>query len=280
MDNTLINMISDLKSLYNFQAKKINEIDVLKKEHLETQDLLFEQIKSLQLKVNEVTQEYAEKVNELKQEYDTLKHKSEIDYETLKKEKENVEHEVIQLKQHEQVTYTELMKYINNLQTEINELKEQNKNNHLELSNINKEHITTALKIITNKVNISAEINVFVHFACNERQHVIINKDTEEDINMIDRVYGKYLLKKEYNIKISQVYPEWKVETDEIVYQLFNKKILVPNYITDYIHLTRHIYTLIYDFNKTYNTKFMFIGVLPSRYDSCFNYKIYIYEFI
>ena len=280
MENTLSNMISDLKSLYNFQQKKINEIDVLKQEHLETQDLLFEQIKSLQLKVNEVTQEYAEKVNELKQEYDTLKHKSEIDYETLKKEKENVEHEVIQLKQHEQVTYTELMKYINNLQTEINELKEQNKNNHLELSNINKEHITTALKIISNKVNISAEINVFVHFACNERQHVIINKDTEEDINMIDRVYGKYLLKKEYNIKISQVYPEWKVETDEIVYQLFNKKILVPNYITDYIHLTRHIYTLIYDFNKTYNTKFMFIGVLPSRYDSCFNYKIYIYEFI
>ena len=152
MDNTLINMISDLKSLYNFQAKKINEIDVLKKEHLETQDLLFEQIKSLQLKVDEVTQEYVEKVNE-------LKHKSELDYETLKKEKENSEQEVIQLKQQKQVTYTELIEYIKNLQVEVDELKELN--NTLATKIIEQSNIIKFIK----KIIVRNRPNEHLHFS-------------------------------------------------------------------------------------------------------------------
>ena len=286
MENTLTNMISDLKSLYNFQQKKINDIDVLKQEHFETQDLLFEQIKSLQLKVDEVTQEYVEKVNEFKQEYvekvnelkqkyDTLKHKSEIDYETLKKEKEN---EVIQLKQQEQVTYNEMIGYIKNLQMEVNELKEQNKNNQLELSKTNKEHIITALKIISNKVNINAQ--TIRHGSIHGEQHFIINKDTEEDINMIDRIYGKYLFKNEYKIKISRLglYSTAKCENDEIVYQLFNKKISIDD-ISDFYTITRQFYTLIFEFNKTYNNKFMFISS-PSPSDFPLNYKLFVYEFI
>ena len=105
MENTLTNMISDLKSLYNFQQKKINDIDVLKQEHFETQDLLFEQIKSLQLKVDEMTQEYVEKVNELKQKY-----------ETMKKEKEN---EIVELKQENM----NLVANFDELKSELNELK-------------------------------------------------------------------------------------------------------------------------------------------------------------
>ncbi len=264
---TLTHMISDLKNLYNFQQTKMISNKQDKEQHLETHDVLLEQIKSLQLKVNEVTHDHIEKVNymsseinELKQEYEALKYESELDYEMikdlydfnkkkvneneiLKKENEDLENEIVELKKQQQHTYT------------------------IELSKLNKQHI------IMNLYNL-------------ECFRLSLGDFKEKDISQIDKLYSNYLSKKEYIINYNSYGQFIPAENTK---QLFNG-IKLSHFGTPYemkdgighrassnggrLPADDEIRDFVKMFKETYDDKFIFLV----KYNNM--YKIYVYEFI
>lgn len=298
---TLTHMISDLKNLYNFQQTKMISNKQDKEQHLETHDVLLEQIKSLQLKVNEVTHDHIEKVNymsseinELKQEYEALKYESELDYEMikdlydfnkkkvneneiLKKENEDLENEIVELKKQQQHTYTELIGYIKNLKLDINKLKEQN-NNKLEISKIDKEKFIELSKL--NKQHIIMNLYNLECF------RLSLGDFKEKDISQIDKLYSNYLSKKEYIINYNSYGQFIPAENTK---QLFNG-IKLSHFGTPYemkdgighrassnggrLPADDEIRDFVKMFKETYDDKFIFLV----KYNNM--YKIYVYEFI